>query len=334
MEGGNIVSQQCPPGTILYQIKAGDTLYRLAQRFGTTVAALISANPSVKPDQIQIGQRIYVPKKQQFAPTITPTETSTFTGSPGLTPYIVQPGDTFFKLAQRFSTTFEALIRANPTINPFSLLIGEQISIPETKLETTSTTSTSKETVPKELIPIKSSIPSKTEIGVLEVDIKPISDGPKVQEETDASIAKEINTETITTKEYRNPDYQVRFYYPENWQRIYDTRYEGSGGFFQVSVYAGQNLEQVCQKEAYHVLNPYGCQPTVRQFEVAHQPAYLILPSEDQPKEMANQAALIVSYQVPIQIRDQIFPFFVLWSNTYHIQPITDSLEFLSVKTR
>jgi LysM repeat protein len=44
-----------------YVVRAGDTLYRIAQRFGTTVSALVAANPFVSdPDQIFAGQHLTV----------------------------------------------------------------------------------------------------------------------------------------------------------------------------------------------------------------------------------------------------------------------------------
>ncbi|MDQ7789959.1 MAG: LysM domain-containing protein, partial [Clostridia bacterium] len=49
------------PGVRTYTIQAGDTFFRLAQRFGTTVAALQAANPGVDPNRLQIGQVINIP---------------------------------------------------------------------------------------------------------------------------------------------------------------------------------------------------------------------------------------------------------------------------------
>ena len=48
----------------------------------------------------------------------------------GTTPYTVKSGDTFWNLAIRFNTTVEALQRANPTVNPNALQIGQVICIP------------------------------------------------------------------------------------------------------------------------------------------------------------------------------------------------------------
>ncbi|NJD02412.1 MAG: LysM peptidoglycan-binding domain-containing protein [Ruminiclostridium sp.] len=44
-----------------YTIKSGDTLYRIAARYHTTLNAIITANPGINPNFIYIGQKIIVP---------------------------------------------------------------------------------------------------------------------------------------------------------------------------------------------------------------------------------------------------------------------------------
>ncbi|MGF7184862.1 LysM repeat protein [Desulfitispora alkaliphila] len=46
-------------------------------------------------------------------------------------PYTIKPGDTFFKLSQRFNTTVAAIQSANPNVNPLNLQIGQVICIPK-----------------------------------------------------------------------------------------------------------------------------------------------------------------------------------------------------------
>lgn len=48
----------------------------------------------------------------------------------GTMPYTVRSGDTFYNLAIRYNTTVEAIMRANPNVNPNALQIGQIICIP------------------------------------------------------------------------------------------------------------------------------------------------------------------------------------------------------------
>uniref|UniRef100_A0A7C2E328 LysM peptidoglycan-binding domain-containing protein n=1 Tax=Ammonifex degensii TaxID=42838 RepID=A0A7C2E328_9THEO len=105
------------PGGFVYIIQAGDTFFSLARRFGTTVEALIATNPGVDPDRLQVGQQICIPAPAPPAPC------------PGAT-YTIRAGDTFFNLAQRFGTTVEALIAANPGVDPNRLQVGQVICLP------------------------------------------------------------------------------------------------------------------------------------------------------------------------------------------------------------
>ena len=50
------------PGGFYYTIKAGDTLYSIAQMFNVSVQELMAANPGVDPNNLQIGQVICVPR--------------------------------------------------------------------------------------------------------------------------------------------------------------------------------------------------------------------------------------------------------------------------------
>lgn len=52
----------CPPGEVIrYTIQSGDTFFDLAQRYNTTVEAIVQANPGVDPNNLQVGQVINIP---------------------------------------------------------------------------------------------------------------------------------------------------------------------------------------------------------------------------------------------------------------------------------
>ena len=115
----NRTQQNCPLGSVPYIIRAGDTLYRIAQGNNTTVEAIIRINPGINPNNLQIGQIICVP-------TVSPPVPS----CPGGFYYTIRAGDTFFRIAQQYNITVDALMRANPGVDPNRLQIGQVICIP------------------------------------------------------------------------------------------------------------------------------------------------------------------------------------------------------------
>lgn len=103
------------PG-VVYTIVAGDTLFRIAARFNTTVQAILRANPGLDPNRLFIGEQICVPSPQ---PPVCP----------GFI-YTIVLGDTLFILATRFNTTVQAILQANPGLDPNMLFVGQRICIP------------------------------------------------------------------------------------------------------------------------------------------------------------------------------------------------------------
>jgi LysM repeat protein len=91
----------------------------LAQRYNTTVEAIMAINPGINPNNLQIGQVICIPGG-------TPPPT---TCPPGSFAYTVKAGDTLWNLASRYNTTVEAIMAINPGINPNNLRVGQVICI-------------------------------------------------------------------------------------------------------------------------------------------------------------------------------------------------------------
>lgn len=58
-------------GYDIYRIQPGDTLFRIAQRYGTDLNLLVSANPGVDAGNLQLGQTINVPYGIDVVPTDT-----------------------------------------------------------------------------------------------------------------------------------------------------------------------------------------------------------------------------------------------------------------------
>lgn len=51
-----------PPGDVIYVVQSGDTLGRIAERFGVTVQSIVDRNALSSPDAIQAGQRLEIPE--------------------------------------------------------------------------------------------------------------------------------------------------------------------------------------------------------------------------------------------------------------------------------
>lgn len=56
-------------GYTTYTVRRGDTLYKIAQKFGTDLRRILTANPTVDPQNLQIGSVVYVPYDFALVPT-------------------------------------------------------------------------------------------------------------------------------------------------------------------------------------------------------------------------------------------------------------------------
>jgi LysM repeat protein len=57
----SVVVEPLTAGGDVYTVKAGDTLFTIAQQFGTTVRALQEANNLSDPDRLSVGQQLIIP---------------------------------------------------------------------------------------------------------------------------------------------------------------------------------------------------------------------------------------------------------------------------------
>ena len=101
-----------------YTVVSGDSLYKLANRFNTTVDAIKSLN-NLTSNNLSIGQVLKIPSEN-----ITPnTPTLNYSN------YTVVSGDSLYKLANRFNTTVDAIKSLN-NLTSNNLSIGQVLKIP------------------------------------------------------------------------------------------------------------------------------------------------------------------------------------------------------------
>lgn len=116
LPGQNVPGQKPPAGsgagTIEYTVQAGDSLWKIAQRYGTTVEAIQNLN-GLTGDLIDVGQVLKIPSSQ--------------TGS--TIQYTVRAGDSLWLIAQRYNTTVDAIRKLNGLTSDI-LNIGQVLQIP------------------------------------------------------------------------------------------------------------------------------------------------------------------------------------------------------------
>ncbi|MAS35443.1 MAG: hypothetical protein CL610_15640 [Anaerolineaceae bacterium] len=107
-------------------VQRGETLARIANRYGLTVDQLAKLNNIANPNRIQAGQTLTVFELPEAETTSTANETNT---GGGIT-YIMQRGETLADVAQRFGVSWPAIVQANNIANPNIVQAGQSIIIP------------------------------------------------------------------------------------------------------------------------------------------------------------------------------------------------------------
>lgn len=98
-----------------YIVKAGDVLWKIAEMFGTTAGELARINKLENPDLIYIGQKIIINEGKKDKET-----------------YIVQKGDTLWKIANKYNMSVQKLYDDNKSVigdNPDLIEIGMELVI-------------------------------------------------------------------------------------------------------------------------------------------------------------------------------------------------------------
>lgn len=106
----------------VYTVSEGDTLYSIAEKYDLPVSLLMKVNCIENPYNLQIGTRICIPGTEDQLPR--PPQTCT-------RKHTVVPGDTLYLIAKKHAIKLDALMRANPGMDPYNLMIGTELCIPD-----------------------------------------------------------------------------------------------------------------------------------------------------------------------------------------------------------
>lgn len=97
----------------IYTVKKGDSLWLIANKYGTTVDELKNAN-NLKSNTLSIGQTLIIPEKKESTSKIS---------------YVVKKGDSLWLIANKYDTTVEKIKSTNNLKNN-TLSIGQVLVIP------------------------------------------------------------------------------------------------------------------------------------------------------------------------------------------------------------
>lgn len=104
-----------------YIVRPGDTLSKIAEKYGTTVSELSKMNGISNPNLIYAGQELKV-GKGDLTPIYPGQELNHLE-------YTVKKGDTLSEIAEKYGTTVSELARINGLSNPDIIYPGQELSI-------------------------------------------------------------------------------------------------------------------------------------------------------------------------------------------------------------
>lgn len=94
----------------IHVVQSGDTLWRIARNYGTTISQIVATNGLEDPNRLVLGEALVIPAPYQQ--------------------YVVQRGDTLWAISRHFGVTPQEIVTANQLTDPSRLLVGQVLTIP------------------------------------------------------------------------------------------------------------------------------------------------------------------------------------------------------------
>jgi membrane-bound lytic murein transglycosylase D len=116
------------PAYVVHRVRYGESLSVIADKYGTSVRAIMNMNGLRRRDYLKVGWKLRIPvKKTRFSHLARPPiQTSQLKGE--IVEYTVQKGDSLWLIARRFGTTTK-MIRALNQLDTSVLRVGQVLKI-------------------------------------------------------------------------------------------------------------------------------------------------------------------------------------------------------------
>jgi LysM repeat protein/ABC-type branched-subunit amino acid transport system substrate-binding protein len=137
----------------LHTVEKGQTLYSISKVYGVSVADISNDNPELS-EGLKMGQTIKIPTtdKKESKPIKT-NESGT------VILHKVEKQQTLYGISKLYNVDIESIKFANPGVDFSQLKVGEEIKIPQMKIEITSSSTKTKEVEVAEKQEVKESLP-------------------------------------------------------------------------------------------------------------------------------------------------------------------------------
>jgi murein DD-endopeptidase MepM/ murein hydrolase activator NlpD len=116
----------CAYADVYYKVRRGDTLIKIAKKFGVSVKAIKRAN-RIRGTRIYAGQRLRIPVKRKRKKR--PVRRCCLTKVPVYKYYRVRKGDSVSRIARKFHVPVKVVIRENHLRRPYIIRPGQRLKI-------------------------------------------------------------------------------------------------------------------------------------------------------------------------------------------------------------
>lgn len=117
-----------PPQPTTYKVQKGDTLYSISQKFNTTVDEIKRLN-NISSNNIYINQELYIPSTNTLPSNPLPIPPINDDENEEYSEYIVQKGDSLWKISRDYNISVKDLIELN-NLTTTTLQIGDKLLVP------------------------------------------------------------------------------------------------------------------------------------------------------------------------------------------------------------
>lgn len=128
--GGGSGSTSAGGSGAVHVVRRGETVSSIAWRYGTSVAAISSANGLRNPSLIYVGQRLVIPGASGGSSSSGGSSRGGGTVPSGGAVHVVRRGETVSSIAWRYGTSVAAIASANGLRNPSLIYVGQRLRIP------------------------------------------------------------------------------------------------------------------------------------------------------------------------------------------------------------